>query len=345
MNSDGSFSVTFDPYDPCTSDSRSRTAIELRVRTKYCGSEWCFSVVDNRGDPYTLSYPGATNSDPLLIDAYDVIELPAMEFSPAATNAAIASDIAIAANYYASLVDTVLTLHEHAGIPFYYDEFGEVSVEYPSTRTRSGTALSPNEIALIGRDDWVIGEVVAHEYGHVLMQRAWDGGYGWDGVGNGGVKWVKDLPTDQRIAFKEGFGNFVSRAVFTETMPCDAPGFDDNERKPLPGSLGEGAQYVTNINKLLCDWLDARRDPATGIGDRFTAELYSIWYNVRRMYVDRLLYGGDFEAGLTICDYVNYYLGVRKAPWSVGLEAHLDYVQLITELIYHNNIACNRPAP
>ena len=347
VNNDGTFTATFTPTDPCDSDAVDQPAIALRVRLRFCG-EWCFSVNDENGEPYALYYPGASANSPLLVEAGDEIELPAMNFNPAGTNPAIANDTAIAANYYASLVDTVLTLHRDNDIPFYKEGFDEVFVDYPSTQTGSATALSPTEIALVDKNDWVKGEVVAHEYGHVVMMRAWDGDYGWDGVGNGGVSWNANTPTEQRIAFKEAWGNFISRAVFTETMAYDDPSFDDNETYALSGDLGQGSRVVRNINKLLSDWYDSRPDDdpsLAGAGDHFSASLYSMWYNLRRMYVDVNAYGGDFEAGLTICDYVDYYLDVRKSASAVGTTDHNNYVDSITDLIYNNNIACYRPSP
>jgi hypothetical protein len=181
--------------------------------------------------------------------------------------------------------------------------------------------LSPTEIALIQRSDWVKGEVVAHEYGHVVMMHAWDGNDGWGGVGNGGVSWNVTNPTEPRIAFKKGWANFISRAVFVEIRAYDAPAFDDNASTPLPGALGVGWQFVTNVNKLLSDWYDARADG----GDHFTASLYSIWYNLRRMYLDAGAYGGDFQGGLTIYDYVNYYLDVRKSATAVGAPPRCEH--------------------
>lgn len=348
VDKNGNFSATFVPSDPCSSDSLQPTAIVLRARLRFCGSEYCFSVEDSGGNPYKLFHPGASASNPLFVSGGDHVVMNRMNFNVGGTDPSVANDYSIAANYYAALVDTVLTLHRDEDIPFYKDEFGEVKVLYPSTRTGSATALSPTEIALIARTDWVKGGVVAHEYGHVVMMRAWDGGYGWNGVGNGGVSWNASTATEPRIAFKEGWANFINRAVFTETSAYDDPAFDDNATKALPGALGFGWQYVTNVNKLLSDWYDARFDDdllLAGDGDHFTASLYSVWYNLRRMYVDVAQYGGDFVGGLTICDYVDYYLDVRKSAAQVGTAVHDDYVALITDLIYNNNIACWRPAP
>ena len=348
VNKNGDYSVTFPAADPCFADAQGQSEILLRARLRFCGTDYCFSVDNGPNNPYRLFHPQASAVHPLPVSAGDQIAMTDMHFNLGGTDPTVANDYSIAANYYASLVDTVLTLHRDNDIPFYKAEFGEVQVLYPSTRTGSATALSPTEIALIARTDWIKGGVVAHEYGHVVMQRAWDGSYGWDGVGNGGVSWNVSTITERRIAFKEGFANFISRAVFTETQAYDDPIFDDNATKPLPGSLGEGSRWVTNVNKLLSDWLDTRFDDdptLAGGGDHFAASLYSVWYNIRRMYVDVAIYGGDYLGGLTICDYIDYYLDVRKSAAAVGQATHDDYVALITDLIYNNNIACWRPAP
>jgi hypothetical protein len=344
----GDFSATFVPTDGCAADTLAKPAIVLRARLRFCGTDYCFSVDDGDGNPYQLLHPGASQTNPLLVSPGDRVVMNDLRFNLGGSDPAVANDYSIAANYYASFVDTILTLHRDQGIPFYKDEFGEAKVLYPSTRTGKAGALSPTEIALAGQTGWIKGGVVAHEYGHVVMMRAWDGGYGWDGVGNGGVSWNASTITEARIAFKEGFGNFISRAVFTETGAYDDPDFDDNATTSLPGALGEGWRWVTNVNKLLSDWYDARFDDDSALaggGDHFTADLYSVWYNLRRMYVDVDEYGGDFEAGLTICDYIDYYLDVRKSAAAVGATAHDDSVAWITDLIYNNNIACWRPAP
>jgi hypothetical protein len=347
VNSDGTFTASFSASDACDSDALSRMAIVLQVRTRYCGA-WCFSVSDQQGNPYTLTHPQATADNPLFVDGGDDVQLNDLIFNPGGTSRTVANDTSIAANYYASLVDSILTLHRDGGIPF-YSSYGEVVVEYPSTQTGSATALSPTKIAVIDATNWVKGEVIAHEYGHVVNQRAWGGTYGWDGVGNGGVSWNATDPTEPRIAFKEGWANFVSRAVFRETMAYDAPSFDDNATTAPKGAFGQGNKFVTNVNKLLSDWYDERNDndlARAGAGDHFAADdLYSVWFNLRRMYLDASLYGGDVQAGLNICDYVHYYLDVRKSAGAVGSTSHAEYTAWITDLAYNNNLACLLPSP
>jgi hypothetical protein len=104
-----------------------------------------------------------------------------------------------------------------------------------------------------------------------------------------------------------------------------------------------------NVTKALCDWHDESFDDdlaLAGGGDHFTADLYSMWFNLRRMYLDANLYGGDYSAvGLYFCDYVDYYLNVRKSAAAVGAAEHNAKVDSITDIVYNNNIACYLPAP
>ena len=105
-----------------------------------------------------------------------------------------------------------------------------------------------------------------------------------------------------------------------------------------------------NITKALCDWLDDRDDNDSrlaGAGDHFTAEdVYSMWFNLRRMHLDAGRYGGRIiNPGLWFCDYVDYYLNVRKSAAEVGAVSHAEYDGKIRDLIYNNNIGCSMPAP
>ncbi|MEZ4361018.1 MAG: hypothetical protein R3B48_12615 [Kofleriaceae bacterium] len=350
VNYDGTFTATFSVSDACNHDDYTRTAITLRARTKFCGADWCFSVDSSANHPYELAYPGAGEASPLLVSAGDNITLGAMAFHPGGTSSTAVNDYSIAANLYASLVDTVLTVHRDAGVPFYKDEYGELQYLYPSTQTSTATALSPTRIVDKVNTSWDGGLTPAHEYGHILMQRAWGGSYGFNGVGISAGDGAAAV--SQQIAFKEAWAEFIAHAVFPLTNGCELPSFDDNSQKPgsaVWGALGEGTWWRLNVTKSLCDWHDARydNDPAlAGPGDSFSADLYSMWYNLRRMYLDVNQYGGDFSGdGLYFCDYVSYYLDVRKSVAAVGTAEHNAKVSSITNVIYNNNIACFLPAP
>jgi hypothetical protein len=347
---DGTFTATFTTDDACNNDDYARAAITLQVRTKFCGTDWCFSMNSDDDTPYTLYYPGASYVTPLQVSVGSTTTLGAMAFHPAGTASDAINDHSIAANLYASLVDTVLTVHRDHGVPFYKAEFGELQYVYPSTQTATATALSPTKIVDKVNTSWDAGLTPAHEYGHILMQRAWDGSYGFNGVG---ISAGDDAPApSQQIAFKEAWAEFIAHAVFPATNGCELASFDDNSQKPGSdpwGPLGSGTWWRLNVTKSLCDWYEARNDndlTLAGAGDAFTADLYSMWYNLRRMYVDAALYGGQYVSpGLYFCDYVSYYLDVRKSIAAVGVTEHDAKVAAITNVVYNNNIACFLPAP
>jgi hypothetical protein len=347
---DGTFSVTFPTADACNHDDYAGTMITLNTRLKFCGTDWCFSLDSDDDTPYTLYYPGASYASPVRVDAGDSVALAAMAFYPATATSTDINDYSIAANLYASLVDTVLTVHRDNGVPFYKDEFGELQYIYPSTETSTATTKSASRVVDKVNTTWDPGLTPAHEFGHVLMLRAWDGDYGFNGVG---ISAGDDAAAvSQQIAFKEAWAEFIAHAVFPLTNGCDLASFDDNANKPGTdpwGPLGAGTWWRLNVTKSLCDWYDARFDndaALAGGGDHFTADLYSLWYNMRRMYVDAALYGGDYSGvGLYFCDYVSYYLDVRNSAAAVGASDHNAKVSSITDLIYNNNIACFLPAP
>ena len=418
---DGSFVVTIGANDGCTTDQRPNLAIELRVRLRFCNeSSYCFSVNRSVGNPYTISHPGANGTNPLTVRAGADVTVAAMNFNTAA-DASTPNNDSIAANYYASLVDTVLALHKDQPIPFFYAPFGEVEYIFPSTESSTATTKSASKVVFStfqsqpddqdGAFAWVDGKTPAHEYGHVLMLRAWDGVYGFDGIGISAGS--DEIAPSQQIAFKEGWAEFIPRVVFTATRGCQRSSYDDNGEKDcsaisraittleqqrkeqidlisklpnnagrqaaeeqltrieadlakqrallvtcqnsktttdLPGDLGEGAMWRDNITKALCDWYDDRDDNDTrlaGSGDHFAAEdIHSMWDNLRRMRLDAANYGGRItNPGLWFCDYVNYYLKVRKSAAEVGAASHASYEASIRDLIYNNNIACSMAPP
>jgi hypothetical protein len=443
VGDDGTFTATFSTSDACNHDKLAQTAaIELRVRLRFCNSSYCFSINEDKNDPYVLVHPDASATHPMTVKAGDDITMAPLLFSTA-SDPAEPNNVSIAANYYASIVDAILTLHKNSTIPFYKEEFDEIQYMFPSTKSSTATTRSPTEVAISsfesqpdtlgGRFNWIDGKTPAHEYGHVLMQRAWNGSYGFDGVGISANDY-EEAPSKQ-IAFKEAWAEFIARVVFEPTRGCNGTGYDangqivincnaisrhlaeltsareqqlavvedleghagagleaaknqlanldaqiateqkslaacrvdnttvdmsnsqtysnDNEENTdqnLKGPLAEGAQWRDNITKALCDWYDKSDDDdrhLAGSGDHFNAEdIYSMWYNLRYMYVDADKYGGEYKnPGLWFCDYVHYYLDVRKSAAAVGPSAHASYESSIRDLIYNNNIGCSLGAP
>lgn len=419
---DGKFSVTFGTNDPCSNDLLADSAIELRVRLRYCNSaSYCFSINRSPGNPYTLSHPNASASKPLTVKAGANITVAAMNYNTS-TDASKPNNDSIAANYYASIVDTVLTLHKDHPIPFFYEPFGELEYVFPSTRSSTATTKSASEVVIStfqslaganGSFAWVDGKTPGHEYGHAMMLRTWGGSYGFDGIGISASADVK--APSQQIAFKEAWAEFIARAVFAPTRGCERSSYDVNgatigcgaisqaiatleqqikdQKKllenlqgagleaatgqlhnleaqlaakqaelaqcqaattvtttDLPGALGEGTWWRDNITKALCDWYDAPNDDdarMAGSGDHFAAEdITSMWSNLSGMRADAAKYGGKVtNPGLWFCDYVDYYLDVRKGASAVGATVHADYENSIRDLLYNNNIGCSLPPP
>ena len=440
VGDDGSFTATFSTSDACNHDKLSQTAIELRVRLRFCNSSYCFSMNEQKNDPYMIVHPRASATNPMLVKAGDDINMTPLFFSTA-SDPLEPNNYSIAANYYASIVDTILTLHKNNTIPFYKDDFGEIQYIFPSTKSLTATTRSPTEVvissdqsqpdSLGGRFAWVDGKTPAHEYGHVMMLRAWGGSYGFDGIGITANDYEKAPAPTEQIAFKEAWAEFIARVVFQPTRGCNLASYDVNGQitidcspisrrvadlssaqkkqaelvesleghagagyeaatgqlekldtqlaaeeknlaacradntqvdynnsrtsdkytdQNLKGPLGEGAQWRDNITKALCDWYDNtddNDDNLAGAGDHFNAEdIYSMWYNRRNMYVDADKYGADFKKpGLWFCDYVSYYLDVRKSTSAVGQSDHASYESSIRDLIYNNNIGCNMGVP
>lgn len=432
VGNDGSYVATFSTADPCNRDKLGGTAIALRVRLQFRNDNYAFSINSGKNKPYMLEHPGASTDKPLKVKPGDDITVSRLNFNTG-SDPLEPNNYSIAANYYASIVDTVITLHRDNPIPFFRQEFGELQYIFPSPTSGSATAWSPAEVAISnyksqpdgpsGRYAWITGDLPAHEYGHVLMQRAWGGAYGFDAIG---ITAGPDEKVSPQLAFKEGWAQFIPHVVFTDTLGCQRPDFDKNGMRPcsditqrliglraerarkqaeldsgslqgndaklalmalssldqqiaaeeakrsecrtegsftalgssgeaeeganLKGALGEGVSWRDNVVKALCDWYDETVDndlDAAGLGDHFKAEdIHSMWTNLRNMYLEADKYGGEYKnPGLWFCDYVRYYLDVRKSASAVGATAHADYENSIRDLIYNNNIGCSMAAP
>jgi hypothetical protein len=289
VNSAGDYTLRFPLQDGCGKDRLAGVAIQLIIEMRFCGEKFCMSMNDDRNDPYSLSHRDATLAQPLIVRSAGTITMTDSKFSTAA-DPNQPNTVSIAANYYASVVDSMLTLHRDTDIPFFKKEFGELRYIYPSKKSSTATARSPTQIAIseFERDDrgrlaWIDGYHAAHEYGHILMQRAWDGDYGFKGVGISAGD--SERARDPQIAFKEAWAHFIARAVMVGGFACDTDVFDDNNpddaaryernknfvdnflpvpgadaRKPVFGPVGEGLNFRFNVQKALCDWYDGRVD-------------------------------------------------------------------------------------
>src|SRR6185436_14255039 len=98
-----------------------------------------------------------------------------------------------------------------------------------------------------------------------MHQRAWEGGYGYDG--DFSQDWSKNTKEEPFIAFKEAWANFVAAATFNEggtdhTVDDGSAIYDDlNPESGRPyGTFSEGHLYPGNVTWLLDDWHDNYND-------------------------------------------------------------------------------------
>jgi len=287
----------------------------------------CASMVrrtEDGDEVFHLYHPQATPDNPLVVgplqtqqDLYMADALFGGNGSDESTR-----EWAIAANHYASLVETVNKFH-NAGIDLNKtsdDEWGAFravmcSADYASSGPSSpgcsrGYAKSENEIWITEPAIWTTGVVVPHEFGHVVQRRAFNGTYGWprnitssdcpeDPIecpygrrdpdkmpegpyadpryyGNtppGWRRWSYDTYEWPKVAFKEGWANFVANVGLNTCDQLDRNGpssyshySHDHDRPfqlispdvdPIGKTLTKGFGYAGNITNFLCDWYDS----------------------------------------------------------------------------------------
>lgn len=335
---DGSFAVSFVPRDPCATDDWANPRFALRLRLRYCDDDVCFQVGPRADSYYELWY---RYDDPFTVAAGSSRDVGTLLFSEAGGDER--NDHARAANQYASLVDAIVTLHREEGIPFRKSRYGKVQVRYPS-RWSSGRATAADLIDL-DNSGWPDGGKAIHEYGHIVHRRAWGGDYA--GHEDPIQAWGPGTVESPFIAFKEGWANFIERYV---TGKCFRSAYDTGGLRSLDRPQ-DGIQFPENHHRFLCDWVDAADDDRSGnegIGDVFTASLYSLWHNLDRTDDTIDAYGGHdpVDPGLNVCDMLGYYLDVRKSTAEVGALAHDQYVWWVANLLDNNDISCRDvPAP
>lgn len=246
VKSDGSFKATIKGKDGCKYNVAQILDVQVRAKMKYCFDEWCISFRDAEGDIYAQDIVGATYEKPLKAKAgktYNLVD----HYYPVKTSTNTATIKGVASNYYASAVDGAVFLHDEKKIPFYKEEYGELYYHYPSSESGTATALSPQKIAISSYNftdvpvegaptsskapAWIWGRTSVHEYGHILMQRAWGGGYGYPGVGRTANDWTIAKSPSPQIAFKEAWAEFILKAVFADETGCSDPKFDINNAK------------------------------------------------------------------------------------------------------------------
>lgn len=353
----GDYSETFDYIETCAGEDQIPD-IKVTYRLRFCNDIRCFSVEKDDQSLYKLSHPQASQTNPLQATAGT------HTLNTANFRASWGDDYSMAASVYASLVDTTRVWHVDAGVPFYRDEFGETFVRFPSSFKSNATTSGPDQVHIPMPDDWIKGKGPMHEYGHIIQLRSWDSTTGsctdyvpsekYDRFGDDSWSAIeREWPTP---AFGEGWANYVQR---TTTGTCTG-GFDDNTISQLCNAdsseypdvsnvlithAGDGKSYPRNITKALCDWNDdgANNDDdpnLPGSGDHFVATLYSTWFNMRNMFQTAT----DTNC-LSMCDYSDYYVNVRKSAAAVGAASHASYESSISDLMHNNGMSCGLPTP
>lgn len=324
VDRDGSFRVEVPAEDRCSVDDGTPPEYAVRARTRYCRDELCFKVGPTRPSAYTLWYgldaPMATGPEgqlrrPLL-------------FSP--EGKPNRNDWSRAANHYAGLVDAVVALHLVGGLPFRREEFGPVTVRYPSPFA-SGRATAAD---LIDADNggWPKGNLILHEYGHIVHRRAWGGDYA--GFHKPIQRWSGKRPTKEVpfIAMKEGWANFVTNYV---TGRCFRARYDEGSGPFTSEERGlDGIHFPQNHHRLFCDWVDERDDqrPGTDLGDHVQISIFELWTALDR--TDDNPAGLDLHEpvheGLDLCDLMAVHLDGAPA----------ERVWEVAGLLQTNHISC-----
>lgn len=380
INERGEYRLTISGRDACALEAGNPLSIQLRFQLRFCDNTLCFSVRrpnsndDPAGDPYRVSHRDASAQKPLMLTSGDRVEMPD-GFFKTSSDGAVPDFEAVAANTYASLVDTILTIHRTHGIPFFKAEFGELEYVFPADdiRTtergiRTGSATTISERLVVQRsirfeDDpdterldpvWVSGFTPAHEYGHVMMLRAWGGDYGYDGYGvhddrgKGAIEGRAEDPAPQ-IAFKEGWADFVGFIAFEsagnngycqtkDIEPVDDPNDESDDDAKLYGTDQTGVQFLTNNLKAICDWYDQTNDG----DDLFEQHDFpAMWRTLRGLHTNRSRIPQAYPGlGRTICDFVIHYQYIGPQSGRLSNPSSGSRYRLETGPLRQNRINC-----
>ncbi|MFT4977475.1 MAG: hypothetical protein ACI8S6_003380 [Myxococcota bacterium] len=328
VQGDGSFVVDVPTEDPCTSPGDPAPRHVLRARAGYCDEEMCFQIGPGRESTYELWFE-------LQIASGGVgVLLFSPEGKPDQNNWSRAS------NHYASLVDTIVSLHVEAGIPFRLDEHGPLQVRFPSLRS-DGWAASAGLIEA-NNEGWPRGGLMSHEYGHIVHRRAWGGDYG--GHANPIQSWSGRSGSVEEpfIAFKEGWANFIGRYV---SGRCERPASDTSHVLPSLTRRAAGNRFPENHQRALCDWVDSsfdRRDGVYGGGDELSESIYALWQALDQTDDTRAEYDSNdpVGVGLDICDVARSLLSVQKSAARIGEAEHAKYTWQLSSLLENNDLSC-----
>ena len=314
---DGSFTARVPAADPCASESEPRFVIS--ASTGHCDDELCFYVGRRVTTPFVLWFGR--------MRPFAAGELPDLVFRPKGLPRITVE--AQAANHHASLVDAIVAMHVEGGIPFRREEYGPLTVRFPSPYS-DGRATRADLIDANNKR-WPKGGLVIHEYGHIVHRRAWGGDYAgfpkpvqaWNGK-----KHSKEVPF---IAFKEGWANFVASYTLGR---CGRPSFDEADVLVSLERPVDGRHFPQNHHRALCDWVDDHVDqrPGTQRADTLSMELYRLWQTLDA--TDELWSERGIVPGLDMCDLAATHVVTGDASERAGrLEAVLGVLET-------NDISC-----
>lgn len=292
-----------------------------------------------------------------------------------------------AANVFASLVDVTRKVHRAHGIPFEFDRYGEVYARYPATYVSLGAHAHESAMICISKPKgdpvvvlapqtfdpktgepsvevetpmtitptlWYNGFLLMHEYGHLVMYRAWDGQgsnvnycFGEEEATGCGESQGDD--EYYATALKEGWAEFIQNVTLNDVDPGteteNAIGCQYQTEAPVncPGPLpcAQGDRVATNVMKALCDWYDVADDntPICKARDHFgSQDLLGIWLELRdawsaarasqRGAYDWVLHpAGAADNGLRLCDLAAHFIDVTHGGDGVIRDNVSDFLE------------------
>ncbi len=311
---DGTFTVEVPGRDRCRAERDEDRRYVLRARTRYCGDELCYQVARARLRPYALWF-GLDAPFRAPVDAREAA-LGDLLFTPAGRPAR--NDWARAANHYAALVDAVVALHIEGGIPFQRARYGPVTVRFPSVYADGRTPSA--QLIDAANKGWPRGNLVMHEYGHIVHRRAWGGDYA--GHHDPIQRWSGSRRTVEEpfIALKEGWANFVTAYV---SGRCFRARYDTEAELASARRGIDGVHFPQNHHRLLCDWVDDEDDAeaGSGPGEQAHTDVLGLWRILDQTddLTDRYPAHDPVREGLDVCDMMAAHIvqGAALGPAEV----------------------------
>ena len=298
---DGAFSVPVPARETCPGEALAGPRYLIQVSTRHCVDDVCVRLGRTSKSTYTLWF----GKDTPLVTGPAGVEQNLLLFSRA--DAPADNTHAMAANHFASLADVLQALHVEAGVPFRLDTYGPLQVRFPSLwadgRGTSATLID------INNNGWPKGNLMVHEYGHIVHRRAWNGDYAgfpdpiqsWNGTTHSG-----ETPF---IAFKEGFAGFV---ISYTTGRCFRSAYDERDDLASVERGRNGVHFPQNHRRALCDLVDEGPEHRVGtaVGEHVTLSVREVWDLIDQ--TDDLVgrYSGSHPVrdGLGMCDVAEVYL-------------------------------------